>query len=142
MAMVVLESGAVLSIVNSLLSPRETSYLRFDFEHATVELTHTYGYDNSNWSWTPAAHVTDERRTAAWVPTDNIRSSHGSQLTDILLSMAAGVRPRVSGDDARRTLEFIAGLYQSAQTGLPVLRSEMTTGNPYYRSMNGAAASA
>lgn len=142
MAMVVLESGAVLSIVNSLLSPRETSYLRFDFEHATVELTHTYGYDNSNWSWTPAAHVTDERRTAAWAPTDNIRSSHGSQLTDILLSMAAGVRPRVSGDDARRTLEFIAGLYQSAQTGLPVLRSEMTTGNPYYRSMNGAAASA
>ena len=138
MAMVVLESGAVLSIVNSLLSPRETSYLRFDFEDATVELEHTYGYDNSNWRWTPATHVADARRTAAWTPGENIRSSHGAQLSDILSSMAEGRRPRVSGDDARRTLEFIAGLYQSARTGLPVRRSALTVDNPFYHSMNGA----
>lgn len=37
-------SGAVASVVNSVLSPREESYLRFDYEHATVEVTHLYGY--------------------------------------------------------------------------------------------------
>lgn len=137
MAMVTLESGAVVSIVNSLLSPRETSYLRFDFADATVELTHTYGYDNANWSWTPAAHVTDADRIAAWTPAENLRSSHGAQLADLLDSMAAGERPRVSGHDSRRTLEFVAGLYQSAHTGLPVQRTELTPDNPYYHSMSG-----
>jgi predicted dehydrogenase len=33
-------SGAVASVVNSVLSPREESYQRFDFEHASVEVTH------------------------------------------------------------------------------------------------------
>ena len=137
LAAVTLESGAVISVVNSLLSPREASYLRFDFEDATVELTHTYGYDNTNWSWTPAAHVTDEARIASWAPTDNVRSSHTAQLAELVESFRAGKRPRVSGADGRRALEFIAGLYQSAITGRPVLRSELTPDNPFYHSMSG-----
>ncbi|MFD2354413.1 Gfo/Idh/MocA family oxidoreductase [Nonomuraea ferruginea] len=54
MAMVTFESGAVASVVNSVLSPRETSVLRFDFERATVELEHLYGYTDADWSVTPA----------------------------------------------------------------------------------------
>ena len=34
--------------------PRETSYLRFDFEHATVELSHLYGYGDDDWTVTGA----------------------------------------------------------------------------------------
>jgi predicted dehydrogenase len=58
-AIVTLESGAVISVVNSLLSPRETSYLRFDFEFATVELEHLYGYSDDNWRVTPAPGYED-----------------------------------------------------------------------------------
>ena len=141
MAAVTLESGAVISVVNSLLSPREASYLRFDFEDATVELTHTYGYDNTNWSWTPAAHVTDEERIASCAPADNVRSSHAAQLTELIESFRARTRPRVSGADGRRALEFIAGLYQSAITGRPVLRSELTPDNPFYHTMSGVVTS-
>ena len=139
LAAVRFESGALVSMVNSILSPRETSYLRFDFTDATVELTHTYGYDNSSWSWTPAPHVTDESRVASWRPDEDTPSSHAAQLSELLASFAAGQRPRSSGTDGRRVLEFIAGLYQSALTGQPVLRAELTTANPFYYSMNGDA---
>lgn len=139
MAMVRLESGAMLSVVNSLLSPRETSYLRFDFSDATVELTHLYGYDNSHWRWTPAAHVDDVARTDGWAPADDLPSSHAAQLSALLDSLAAGERPAAGGHDGRRSLELAAGLYQSAMTGRPVLREELTPDNPFYHSMNGAA---
>jgi len=53
LAHVTFASGAVASVVNSVLSPREESYLRFDFERATVEVTHLYGYDDDDWRVTP-----------------------------------------------------------------------------------------
>src|SRR5579875_3386597 len=54
LAHVTFASGAVASVINSVLSPREESYLRFDFERATVELTHLYGYGDADWRLTPA----------------------------------------------------------------------------------------
>ena len=55
MAHVTFASGAVASIVTSVLSPREQSYLRFDFERATVEVTHLYGYADDDWRITAGA---------------------------------------------------------------------------------------
>ncbi|HVT71370.1 MAG TPA: Gfo/Idh/MocA family oxidoreductase, partial [Trebonia sp.] len=54
LAHVTFAGGAVASVVNSVLSPREESYLRFDFERATVEVTHLYGYGDEHWRITPA----------------------------------------------------------------------------------------
>ena len=48
------ENGALATIVNSVVSPRETSRLRFDFEYASVELEHLYGYTDADWRFTPA----------------------------------------------------------------------------------------
>ncbi len=135
-----LESGAILSVVNSLLSPREESYLRFDFTDATVELSHTYGYGDDDWRYTPAPHVTDAAVVASWRPTAGRRSGHAAQLGHVLDSIEAGVRPRSSGDDARRTLEFITGLYKSAITGAPVRRGSLTSDDDFYRTFGGARA--
>ncbi len=139
-ALVVMESGAVVSVVNSLLSPREESYLRFDFSDATVEVNHLYGYDNAAWRWTPAPHVADAEggaaRSAGWAPVDDVRSSHAAQLGDLLDAMAAGERPPVSGDDAARTLELVAALYASAASGREVRRGEVA-GGPFAASMDG-----
>jgi len=139
MASVALESGAMMSVVNSLLSPREESYLRFDFADATVELSHTYGYGNDDWSWTPARHVEDERRIAAWRPVDDTRSSHGAQLAQLVAAFRRGERPAASGQDGRRSLEFITGLYRSALTGEAVRRDSLVPGDPFYSSLNGAS---
>jgi predicted dehydrogenase len=133
------ENGAVASVVNSLLSPRETSYLRFDFTDATVEVEHVYGYDNSNWRWSGAPHVPADR-VEGWLPVDDIGSSHAAQFASLLDSMESGRRPVTSGDGGRKVLELIAGIYQSASTGRRVLRSELDDTSDYYRSMNGTAA--
>lgn len=159
LATVRLESGAVASVINSVLSPRETSYLRFDFQDATVEVEHLYGYDNSSWTWTPAPHMTapaEEDKAqkngsaaasngttptyddvvAGWIPAENIPSSHRQQLAELLDAMESGQRPRASGHDGRRTLEFIAALYQSAETGQAVRRSDLTRDGIYYTGMH------
>lgn len=142
-AIVRFENGAIASVVNSVLSPRETSYLRFDFQDATVELEHLYGYDNSSWTWTPAPHAAaddEERRRVveSWSPEENIPSSHKQQLSELLDAMAAGERPRASGHDGRRTLEFISALYQSAETNRTIRREDLAAEGIYYTGMHDA----
>jgi predicted dehydrogenase len=138
MAHVRFESGAMVSMVNSLLSPRETSYLRFDFADATVELSHLYGYDNSNWTWTPAPHRADDDPAALGAPDRDQDSSHATQLGLFLASMDAGTRPEASGDDGRQVLAFIAALYKSAFTDSTVTPDMIDGRDPFYFSMNGA----
>ncbi|MEU0246445.1 Gfo/Idh/MocA family oxidoreductase [Streptomyces sp. NPDC006235] len=137
MAMVRFASGAMVSMVNSLLSPRETSYLRFDFPEATVELSHLYGYDNTHWTWTPAPHRAEATAAELGAPLDDEASSHAAQLRLLLRSLRAGQRPEASGDDGRRVLAFIAALYQSATTERPVTPDMITPDNPFYHSMSG-----
>lgn len=139
LAMVTFENGAVASVVNSLLSPRETSYLRFDFTDATVEVEHLYGYENSDWTWT-ASPSADPAVAEAWPPTDDVRSSHAAQISALLDAMQENRRPPSSGDDGRRVLELIAGMYRSAATGVPVARADLGPGDPFYSSMNGVRA--
>jgi predicted dehydrogenase len=136
LAAVQFESGALVSIINSVLSPREESYLRFDFTDATVEVSHLYGYGNANWRWTARKGV-DEQVSAGWLPTTDVSSSHMVQLTDFVGSLDRGERPAVSGADGRRSLELITGLYRSAITGRPVLRSDLVPGNPFYDHLDG-----
>ncbi|MFC9087602.1 Gfo/Idh/MocA family protein [Nocardiopsis dassonvillei] len=140
MAIVRLESGATVSVANSLLSPRETSYLRFDFEHATVELEHLYGYDNAHWRWTPAPHVRDADAVASWPPAEDEPSSHRAQLAALLDAMERGERPRASGPDGRRALELVTGMYRSALTGTTVRRRDLTPDDGFYHAMHGGDA--
>lgn len=137
MAMVRFASGAMVSVVNSVLSPRETSYLRLDFPEATVELTHVYGYDNSNWTWTPAPHRAGQTPADLGAPEDDDASSHAAQLRRLIDDLRHARRPEASGDDGRRVLAFIAALYQSARTGGPVTVDVIVPGSPFYHSMSG-----
>ncbi len=133
-ALVTMASGAVLTVLNSLLSPREESYLRIDLQDATVEVSHLYGYRNGNWRLTPrqGAHLPE-----VWPPADDVPSSHAAQLAALLDALDRGRRPPASGPDGRRSLELAAGIYQSAATGRTVRRDELVPGNPFYHAMNG-----
>ncbi|KOG10664.1 MULTISPECIES: Gfo/Idh/MocA family protein [Streptomyces] len=126
-ALVRFENGAVATVVNSVLSPREESYLRFDLTEATVELRHLYGYSNADWTFT--ARTPDVK----WDPPGDVPSSHTAQLADFLDAYEAGIRP----DLGRHTMELVTALYKAAITGLPVRRGEIDTDDPFYRSLNG-----
>lgn len=138
MACVRFERGTMATLVTSALSPREQSYLRFDFRDATVELSHLYGYKNENWTFTPAKHAT-EAVGKLWPPTEDVPSSHKAALVDLVASMRAGERPSCGGASGRAALELITAMYASADTGKPVRRGEIGPGHPYYQSMNGKA---
>ncbi len=136
LATVQFENGALGSIVNSVLSPRQESYLRLDFQQATIEVKALYRYTNDNWRFTPRDSA-DSAIADCWQIPNDISSTHHAQLAEILAAMAAGSRPPVSGLEARRIVEFLASLYKSAFTHQPVLRGSITPDDPFYHAMNG-----
>ena len=144
LAHVTFANGAVASVVNSVLSPREESYLRFDFERATVEVTHLYGYADKDWRITPAEEHERDVLTA-WdcahgetpASAANGRSGHAGQFIQVLAALRAGRRPPVAPAESRRTMALIAAIYASAFTKRPVTPDDLAPGTPFYDQMNG-----
>lgn len=138
MATVLLENGAMGSVVNSVLSPRQRTHLRFDFQQATVEVDSLYGYTNADWSYSIPDGAALADSLARWqkIPEEAL-SMHAGQVADLLDCMEENRRPSTSGAGARRTLEFITGLYKAAMTGEPVLRGSIEKGDPFYSRLNG-----
>jgi len=139
MAMVRFDNGALASIANSVLSPRQESYLRLDFPRATVELTTLYGYRNENWRFSlrPSPPAEDVEALARWerIPEPH-PTSHAAALREVVECLRSGRRPLASGAEARRTVEFLSSLYRSAQTGEPVKRGAIVAGDRYYNGMS------
>jgi predicted dehydrogenase len=126
-ALVRFENGAIATVVNSVLSPREESYLRFDLADATVELRHLYGYSDADWTFTARTpHAT-------WEAPVDPPSSHTAQLADFLDGYEAGIRP----DLGRPTMELVTALYKAAITGRPVRRGEIDATDPFHGSLHG-----
>lgn len=138
MAMVRFENGAMGTMTNSVLSPRQESYMRLDFQKATLEVNALYRYTNDNWRFSLSDDADPTLKQHWQSISSNIGGRHEVQLAEILDCMERGERPPVSGLEARRILEFIASLYKSALTGLPVLRGSITPDDPFYHAMNGA----
>jgi predicted dehydrogenase len=141
MALVKFANGARASIVNSTLCPRQETYLRLDCERATVELTHLYSYQGSNWKLTPANPAESTELLRAWeaFPPD-VGSTHGAQLNALVDSREAGTVPLTSGPEARRTLEFLTALYKSAFTDTTVKRGSIQPGDAFYTALHGGQA--
>ena len=142
LAHVTFANGAVASVVNSVLSPREESYLRFDFERATVEVTHLYGYGDDDWRVTPAPGCEDDvesawKHAAEGGGDGGARSSHAAQFGRVLAALRDGRRPPVTPPEARRTMALIAGIYASAFTRRPVAPADLAPPAAFYTAMNG-----
>lgn len=139
MAHVAFASGALASVVTSVLSPREESYLRFDFDNATVEVSHLYGYTDSNWTITKAKHV-DEADGAAWQLSGEPQpSGHAAQLAQVYAALAAGSRPEADSDSALQTMALVTGIYASAWTNQPVRSADLTDKSPFHAMLPGTS---
>src|SRR4029079_11947441 len=107
MAIVKFASGAMSSLTNSSLSPRQESYMRLDFPRATVELTTLYGYRNENWRFStcPKPSPEDVAALERWqaIP-EPFPTSHAGPLREVIDCLHAGRRPLTSGPEARRTI--------------------------------------
>lgn len=138
MAMVRFESGAMASLVNTVLAPRQQTSLRLDFERGTVEANFLYGYSNRDWTFTPASGVSEPAEIDSWraIPTD-VPCSHSVQFSELLASIREGSQPAVGIAEARRTVEFISSLYKSAIAGVPVQRGALEKTDAFYQSFCG-----
>jgi predicted dehydrogenase len=137
MATVRFEDGALGSIVNSVLSPRQHTYLRLDFQGATVEVSGLYGYSNKDWRYSVPENA-DGAALSRWqdVPAD-VPSSHTAQLAALLDTMDRGESPPVGTREVRRTIEFITGLYKAATVGQTIRRGSIGPDDPFYRHVAG-----
>jgi predicted dehydrogenase len=139
MANVRFANGALASIVNSALSPRQETFLRMDFQKATIELIAMYRYMNEHWQFSTHPDLEDESIQGKWdALSEDFMGSHDQQLSEILDAMDSNTPPPVHGDEGRRILEFNASLYKSAFTGQIVTKGSITPDDPYYYSNNGA----
>lgn len=118
-------NGAVASVVNSLLSPQEESRIRIDFERATVELVHLYGYGDDDWRITPAPGF-EEEVLAAWrVGEHGVNSGHHAQIVQVLAALQEGTAPPVTSTDTLNTMRLVAGVYASSSEGRPITPAEL-----------------
>lgn len=160
MAVVTFASGALGSVVTSLLSPRELSRIRIDTTGGTLEVNHIYGYGDTDWSWSPApaeAAAVDNGRdpglargnglhpTAfgdgpdAWVASAgaDLRSNHAAQINQLLDDLLAGRQHDTTLASTRPTMEFVTALYASSIEGETVRRSDLTPDRGFYSRLDG-----
>lgn len=134
-AVVRFESGAIATVINSVISPRETSYLRLDFEHATVELEHLYGYSDANWTVTAAPGR--EAAVESWNQGEDLASGHPAQYRAIVGSITEGGAAPVTVTDAYATMELAAAIYASSVSGTTVARGGIDESSPFFTRMDG-----
>jgi predicted dehydrogenase len=160
LATVVFESGAVGTVINSLLSPNELSRIRIDTDGGSLEVDHLYGYSDADWSFHPAP---DAARAATfglnpgerdpdgsggtddgteWNPWtasagEDTPSNHQAQINRLVDDLLAGRTHQTTLESTRPTMEFVSGLYASALSGEPVNRADLVRGHPFYAALNG-----
>ena len=122
---IVFRSGAVASVVTSVLAVREESLIRIDTDLATIELAHLYGHAHANWRITPAAGV-PEVEVASWaLPEHEVPSGHDAFLRDTYAALRAGAAVPPVAAEAARGLEIVTALYASARLGRAVTHDEL-----------------
>jgi predicted dehydrogenase len=160
LAVVTFETGAVGTVVTSLLSPRELSRIRVDTDGGTLEVNHVYGYRDADWSWT----ATPDATTAANLGRDpglpnsgdaadrgpggqgdvwsasagpDVPSNHTAQINQLIDDLLAGRPHDTTLASARWTMELVTALYASSIGRETVRRQDLTPANRFYHSLNG-----
>ena len=166
LATVGFEDGAVASVINSLLSPRELSRIRIDTTAGTLEVDHVYGYRDADWSFFPAARVRRRRRASAgtrasattptrcptrrtsdgsadvWATSagTDVPSNHAAQITRLVDDLLAGRTHQTTLASTRGTVEFVTAVYASALLGTPIRRADLVPSHPFYADLTGGMA--
>lgn len=119
-------SGAVASVVTTVLAPRQSSHVRIDTEFATVEVEHLYGHDRSAWRITPAPGV-DADLIATWaLPEVDVPSGHDAFLDEVYPALASGAPLPGLVSNPARSLELVTAIYASAREGRTIARGDLT----------------
>jgi predicted dehydrogenase len=159
MATVTFASGALGSVVTSLLSPRELSRIRIDTTGGTLEVNHVYGYRDADWTWSaapdpetaahngrdPGAAGNGDGQTSrddsanAWEASAGADqpSNHAAQINRLIDDLLAGRPHETTLASTRPTMEFVTALYASSIEGETIRRSDLTPDRGFYHRLDG-----
>jgi predicted dehydrogenase len=129
------EDRSLGAVVSSVLSPRQESRLRLDYQKATAEVVTLYRYRNEHWTVTPIDGT--QLPVGAWPPETDTAGGHTAELGIMLDALDAGQRPPAGTDEIRPTIEFLSALYKSGMTHEPVRQGEIQPGDPFYDHVSG-----
>src|SRR5262249_15453090 len=132
-ASLVLESGALATLAATLGSHKEISRLRFCFEHVTFESSQTpYSPGDDPWQIIPGSDEAAARIQRALKDWTFVPSRFGGLRAGFQPPPEADGEPPIVLADARRSLELITALFDSAQSGAPV-HLPIDSAHPMYR---------
>ena len=135
-AIVTFANGAVATVVNSVLSPREQSYLRFDFARATVELTTSTATARTSGGSPPVpGHEEAVRRLARGER--GVPERAPAQFARGARRARGRQRPPVTLADARRTIELVAAIYARRSPAPGRAPASSAPDSPFYQRMGG-----
>lgn len=126
-------NGAVGSLVSSLLHHGEEQRFVVDASAASIEIPHRIAVSRQKPNGYPEAD--EERRAvleARFLAAAELEHvEHRGQIDDVLTAIEDRRAPLVSGEDGRRTIEFISAVYQSSFVGGAVALP-MGVRDPFY----------
>jgi predicted dehydrogenase len=120
LAIVGFASGALGTIMASTsIRPGFLPTLNLYGEHGTIKLE---GSTVAHWSVPGVAAPRSDGPASAGVQSPQLASHehHRAQLADVLEALASGRPPAVTGEDGRRAVALVDGVYRSAAAGRPV----------------------
>lgn len=127
------KNGAVGVMTANLLHHGEEQRFIIDAEKGTIEIPHKISANRQQHNGYPEddTEVCEELKKAYSQIGDLKYIEHCGQIENMISAIEQGTEPLISGEDGRKTLEFISGVYQSAFTGQKV-KFPMTSTDLFY----------
>ena len=133
-------SGAVASIVSTVVNHDPVTQLKVIAEKATIGLDTLYLPLLEEWSVKVIGEGDKAEEVHDWAadePAMNV-NAHRAQLEDIVEHWRAGEKPQLTTLESRATLEFLTALYKASAEKREIARGEIVDGDPFYEALDAA----
>lgn len=127
------QNGAVGVLTSSLLHHGEEQKLLIDAEKGSIEIPHKIFVSRQMQNGYPESddEAAKKLRKAFEELPSLAYTEHLGQIENMISAIEQDVQPLITGWEARKTIEFVTGVYQSAFTGTPV-RFPMSEDDLFY----------
>ncbi len=134
------ESGAIATLLSTVLSSAQETRLQVTTERATIDLDTLYLPQRDEWSLRQVDADGATQIVADWPePEPPLEvNAHRAQIRSVLSAWREGRAPEVTAAEARKTLELLTALYKSSATRVEVARGEISSGDPFYEALDAA----
>jgi|SRR5690625_1117405 len=133
-AIIKFRSGAVGTVLSTVLSHDQKTMVQIVADEATINLDTLYLPLLEEWSIRITSEDNKPTLVSEWAePEAKMHvNAHRAQLAQLFTSRAKAEKPELTAAQVRPTLEFLTALYKSAYKSQTVWRGEIASGDIFY----------